>query len=135
MSTATVDGWLGVVAVNGLIAVGAGAFAAHGLDAAGAAQAADWARTASTYQMWHALALLGLWAAGWHSRLRWLFLAGIVLFSGSLYALALGGPRGLVYATPFGGLAFLLGWAWLAARALGLRPARRRSPPDLPAQL
>jgi uncharacterized membrane protein YgdD (TMEM256/DUF423 family) len=125
MATATVDGWLAVAAVNGLIAVGAGAWAAHGLEAAQGAQAAEWARTASTYQMWHALALLALWAGGWRSRGRWLFLAGIVLFSGSLYALALGGPRGLVYATPFGGLAFLLGWVWLVARALGLRPRRR----------
>jgi uncharacterized membrane protein YgdD (TMEM256/DUF423 family) len=48
-----------------------------------------------------------------------------VLFSGSLYALALGGPRGLVYVTPFGGLAFLLGWVWLVARGLGLRSGRR----------
>ena len=127
---AAADGWLAAAAVNGLIAVGAGAYAAHGLEAAHGAEAAEWVRTASTYQMWHALALLGLWAAGWHSRGRWLFLAGIVLFSGSLYGLALGGPRGLVYVTPFGGLSFLLGWAWLLARALGLRSRRRRSPPD-----
>ena len=125
MATATVDGWLAVAAVNGLIAVGAGAYAAHGLEAAQGAQAAEWMRTASTYHMWHALALLALWAAGWRSRGRWLFLAGIVLFSGSLYALALGGPHGLVYVTPFGGLALLLGWAWLVARALGLRSSRR----------
>ena len=44
----------------------------------------------------------------------WLFVAGIVLFSGSLYALALSGVRGLGAVTPFGGVAFLAGWAWLA---------------------
>ena len=84
--------------------------------------------TAVQYQAWHALALLacGLLMAQRRERaprmLRaaaWLFAAGIVLFSGSLYALALTGERWLGAITPLGGVAFLAGWAalaWAAAR-------------------
>lgn len=119
------DRWLAVTAINGLIAVGAGALAAHGLEASRGAEAAELARTASQYQMWHALALLFLWVRGRAGTTAWLFLAGIALFSGSLYGLAFGGPRNLAYVTPFGGLAFLAGWAALTARALGLRRRHR----------
>ncbi len=122
-----VDGWLAVVAINGLIAVAAGALAVHGLEATGSAAAAGLVRTAAQYQMWHALAILALRAAGRGRTAAEFFVAGIVLFSGSLYGLALGAPGGLGYVTPFGGLAFLLGWAILAARALGFRWGRRRS--------
>ena len=72
------------------------------------------------YQMYHALGLLLLavararWPGGATTAAGWLFVAGIVVFSGSLYALALGGPRWLGAVTPLGGLAFLLGWACLA---------------------
>lgn len=78
------------------------------------------------YHFWHALALLGVGLAGFHiegSWIRsagWLFVAGTALFSGSLYALALGGPRPLGIITPLGGVAFLGGWlafALAAARA------------------
>ena len=116
--------WLAVAAVNGAIAVALGAFASHGL----AGQPAEWARTASQYQMAHALALAVLAATGLAGRAaalaRWLFVVGIVLFSGSLYALALGAPRGAAAAAPVGGMALILGWIAVAVAGIGL--ARRR---------
>ncbi len=77
--------------------------------------------TGARYQMYHALALLGVgWAASrWPGRLPgaagWLFVAGTVLFSGSLYALSLTGTRWLGAVTPAGGLCFLAGWICLGA--------------------
>jgi len=112
--------WLTAGAVNGFMAVAIGAFAAHGLKDSLPAEALDWVRTGSNYQMWHALALLGvavLPAAGANFVVRvagWSFLAGCVLFSGSLYLLALSGWRGFALVTPVGGFAFLTGWAALA---------------------
>ncbi len=86
-------------------------------------------RTAARYQFYHALALLlvAVLAAqlGPRRGLRWaaaLFTAGIVLFSGSLYGLALSGLRWLGAITPLGGLAFLLGWAVLAVALWNARP-------------
>ena len=108
-----------LAAVSGFLAVGFGAFAAHG---AKDARAAELLHTGALYQMTHALAVfgwlalrkaggkLGLWAPS-------LFLGGTVLFSGSLYALAFGAPRLVGVITPFGGLAFLVGWLVLAWRA------------------
>ena len=82
--------------------------------------------TGARYQMYHALAM-GLAALAMHgqaqkrARLAAIaFLTGIVLFSGSLYLLALGGARGLAFVTPVGGLAFLAGWLLLGAAALKL---------------
>jgi uncharacterized membrane protein YgdD (TMEM256/DUF423 family) len=82
--------------------------------------AATW-QTAVQYHAWHSLALfaVGLLMLHWPERAglgiaSWLLLAGIVLFSGSLYALALTGVRGLGAVTPIGGVAFLAGWAVLA---------------------
>jgi uncharacterized membrane protein YgdD (TMEM256/DUF423 family) len=79
------------------------------------------------YHAWHALALLAIGLYMMHRPdapvigvAAWLFVAGIALFSGSLYALALSGTRGLGAITPFGGVAFLAGWlafAWAAWRA------------------
>ena len=110
------------------VAVGAGAFGAHALRARLTPDLLAVWETAARYQMYHALALLGValaaarWpAAGW-SAPGWLFTAGIVVFSGSLYVLALSGVRWLGAVTPLGGVAFLAGWAMLAlagARALG----------------
>jgi len=107
------------------LAVGFGAFGAHGLR--GTLDANDLAtfEVGVRYQMYHALALVVVaWAASrgesaaviWAG---WLFVAGIVLFSGSLYFLVLTGPRWLGAITPLGGTAFLAGWAllaWSAAR-------------------
>ena len=106
------------------IAVALGAFGAHALNARLAPDMAAVWQTAVQYHVWHALALLcvGLLLLHWPERgglgfAGWLFAAGIVLFSGSLYALALTGMRGFGAITPFGGVAFLAGWlafAWSA---------------------
>lgn len=99
-------------------AVLAGAFGAHALrDRLGPEAIAIW-QTAVDYQFWHALALLGIacLAESSSKALRpatWAFIVGILIFSGSLYALALGAPRMIGLLTPFGGLAFMLGWACL----------------------
>jgi len=109
----------------GLTGVAAGAFGAHALKAHLDADALAVFDTAARYQMLHALALLGsAWASQqWPGRAARtsgvLFSAGIVLFSGSLYALSLTGVRGLGAITPIGGLLLMLGW--LALTLAGLR--------------
>lgn len=104
-------------AINAAIAVAAGAFAAHALRERLDARALEVFDTGARYQMYHALAMVlcGLMAARTPG---WIFQAGIVLFSGSLYALALTDVKALGAITPFGGLAFLVGWAWLAVAML-----------------
>jgi uncharacterized membrane protein YgdD (TMEM256/DUF423 family) len=113
-------------ALSGFVGVALGAFAAHALKARLDAATLAIFETGVRYQMFHALALL---AVGWaHTRWPgavltasgWLFLAGTLLFSGSLYALSLSGVRWLGAITPVGGLAFLAGWlclAWAAWKA------------------
>ena len=109
---------------SALLAVALGAFAAHGLKARLAPDLLAVFETGVRYQMYHALALLaaawavGRWPGSAASAGGWLFVAGTLLFSGSLYALSLGGPRWLGPVTPLGGLAFLAGWACLAWAAL-----------------
>ena len=112
---------IAIAAVNMLIAVAAGAFGAHGLKAILSADMLVVWQTAVHYQMVHALALLGLgilmtqWAdAPLLPRAAITMLVGIIIFSGSLYALALTGITWLGAITPIGGLAFLLSWAMLA---------------------
>lgn len=118
--------WVGLAALFGLTAVAAGAFAAHGLQAQGDVRAAELVETASRYQMWHALAMLAYLAYGRGNRLPvWSWSAGIVLFSFSLYALALGAPRPVGVITPVGGSALLLGWAALAWQAFRGDPGPR----------
>ncbi|HEY2033174.1 MAG TPA: DUF423 domain-containing protein [Rhizomicrobium sp.] len=118
--------WLMIAAINGALAVALGAFAAHGLQGRIDAHAIEIFETGARYHMYHALAM-GLAALAARSGAALMpasvaagfFLAGIVLFSGSLYLLALTGARSLGFVTPFGGLAFLLGWialAWAATR-------------------
>ncbi|MFA6046940.1 MAG: DUF423 domain-containing protein [Phycisphaerales bacterium] len=112
----------------GLTGVGLGAMGAHALKAMllerGMVQAWD---TAAQYHLLHGVALLG--AAGWMRndaaaggrRLLWAarcWVAGVCLFSGSLYALALGGPRWLGPITPLGGLALMAGWLLCATAAV-----------------
>jgi uncharacterized membrane protein YgdD (TMEM256/DUF423 family) len=115
----TRSGWIAIGALNAALAVAAGAFAAHGLRDRLDARALEVFETGARYHMYHALALIaagvvassgarGAQTAGW------IFQIGIVLFSGSLYALALTGAKGLGAITPLGGLAFLAGWLWLA---------------------
>jgi uncharacterized membrane protein YgdD (TMEM256/DUF423 family) len=99
------------------LAVVLGAFGAHALKARLAPDMLDVWRTGVTYHAWHALALVAAGLLMLHAPdsvpLRvaaWLFVAGIVLFAGSLYALALGAPTGYGAITPFGGLAFIAAW-------------------------
>ena len=109
-----------------VLAVGTGAFGAHALRSRLDANALGVWQTAVQYHAWHALGLLAVGLLMLHAPDRAglplagaLFVAGIVLFSGSLYALALGAPRGAGAITPLGGVAFLAGWtvlAWAASR-------------------
>ena len=113
---------IGVVAA--FIGVGFGAFGAHTLRGRTSPEMLAVFETGVRYQMYHALAILITALA--LSRLDaplirwagWLFTAGIVIFSGSLYALVLTGTSSLGAITPFGGIAFLAGWACLAIAAL-----------------
>jgi uncharacterized membrane protein YgdD (TMEM256/DUF423 family) len=106
--------------VAGFLGVGLGAFGAHGLRARLSPEMLAVFETAVRYQMYHVFAMLAAaWAlAHWQRRIfavgGWLFAAGIVIFSGSLYGLALSGARWLGAITPIGGLAFLAGWLCLA---------------------
>ena len=103
-------------AINAAVAVAAGAFAAHGLRERLEPRALEVFETGARYHMYHALAIIaaGLIAARGPG---WMFQAGIVVFSGSLYALALTGVKGLGAITPIGGLLFLAAWVWLAVTA------------------
>jgi uncharacterized membrane protein YgdD (TMEM256/DUF423 family) len=111
---------LAVASLAMFLAVALGAFGAHALKARLTPEMTVTWQTAVQYHAWHALALfgVGLLMLHWPERAdlgiaAWLILAGIVLFSGSLYALALG-IRGLGAVTPIGGVLFLAGWAVLA---------------------
>ncbi len=102
-------------AVSGFCGVALGAFGAHALRERLSPELLAVFETAVRYQMFHALALLGVaLLAPRASVAGWLFVAGTVLFSGSLYGLALSGSRWLGAVTPVGGLCFLAGWAALA---------------------
>src|SRR5215212_9990071 len=107
--------WMTLAAIGGFIAVVAGAFGAHGVSDP---QAKDWLKTGASYNFMHVMTtfacatFMNIGAR----RARFapaFFLPGVVLFSGSLYAMALGAPRWLGAVTPFGALLFLVGWAIL----------------------
>src|SRR3990170_12732 len=111
-------------ALAGVVGVALGALGAPGLGGRPSPGGVGGFETAVRYHLYHALALLAtaaILARLPSSRLvtaaGWAFLAGIVLFSGSLYLLALTGARGLGAITPLGGIAFLVGWALLAIAA------------------
>ena len=113
-------------AVAGLVAVGFGAFGAHGLRGRLTPEMLAVFETGVRYHMYHALALLltaalvarpGMGGGTLFVAAGWLFVAGIVLFSGSLYLLAVTGVTMLGAITPIGGVAFLAGWACLAIAA------------------
>ncbi len=117
-----------IAAVSGFLSVVVGAFAAHGLKKVLTPEMIEVVKTGVQYQMYHALALLivalllihkpstpGLKAGGWA------FILGSLMFSGSLYALALGAPHWLGPITPLGGLCFLMGWVLLAVAAWRLK--------------
>jgi len=128
--------FFGLGAGSAFIGVAAGAFGAHALRARLAPDLLAVFETGARYQMYHAVGLLAVaWAATrWPGPLvqwaGWLFVAGTILFSGSLYTLALSGVRWLGAVTPFGGVAFLAGWACLVvAAARGDSTTRPRSSP------
>jgi uncharacterized membrane protein YgdD (TMEM256/DUF423 family) len=122
--------WLTASGISGFLAVALGAFGAHGLqarlaDAADAAKRLSWWQTAAHYHLLHALALAVVAFVIAHApQARYAgvaFAVGTLLFSGSLYVMALGGPRWLGAVTPFGGAAFLVGWGFLVCCGLALR--------------
>jgi uncharacterized membrane protein YgdD (TMEM256/DUF423 family) len=116
--------WFAAGAFFAFLSVAFGAFATHGLRARLSVDALTVFETGARYQMYHALALFAVayaaqrWGGGMSSLAGGLFVAGIVLFSGSLYGLAISGTRTLGLITPLGGLAFLAGWAVLAVVAI-----------------
>ena len=115
--------WLIVAGVNGFLAVGAGAFGAHGLQASVPPGALSAFETGAQYHLLHSvvLALVGLLAALKPDHrvaalgvAGWAFVAGICAFSGSLYVYGVSQWRPAVYVTPFGGVAYMAGWLALA---------------------
>ena len=108
------------VGLSGFLAVGAGAFGAHGVSDPAAKALLQ---TGGHYQLLHAMAALGCWLAARQGFAKampsaWLFLGGGLVFAASLYLLALGAPAILGAVTPIGGLALLAGWANLALAGL-----------------
>ncbi|XWY20322.1 DUF423 domain-containing protein [Bisgaard Taxon 45] len=118
--------WLVIAALSGFFCIAFGAFAAHGLEKSLTAKALAWIDTGLKYQFFHTVALMVLAVLQLHLKaetdrvingigLTWSF--GILLFSGSLYALALGAAKSVAWLTPIGGMLFLMGWAMLAYRS------------------
>jgi uncharacterized membrane protein YgdD (TMEM256/DUF423 family) len=107
-------------AILAAVAVAAGAFGAHALAARLTPERLATWETAARYHMYHALALVAVgavadrWPAPLLATVGWLFIIGIVVFGGTVYALALGAPRWLGAVTPLGGLAFIIGWLLFA---------------------
>ena len=116
--------WLFIAALSGFLCVTIGAFAAHGLSKVLEPKALAWIETGVKYQMFHTLAILGvgiaqlcresLLASKMANVAASSWVLGVLLFSGSLYALALGAGQFLVWVTPIGGTLFLIGWLCLA---------------------
>ena len=121
--------WICAAAVNGFIAVAVASVAAHGLGEVASAERLEWVDTGVRYQLVHALALLAVALLGDRGGGRpralglagWAFLLGTVLFPGGLYVMAFSGWRDVGAIVPFGGTAFLIGWAALFVFGLRLR--------------
>ena len=119
--------WLALAALNGLMAVAAGAFGAH---AVSDPQAKEWLRTGAQYQLAHAVAGLACYgllrlSIGPASWAGWMFGFGALIFGGSLYLMALTGARMLGAVTPIGGVLLLAGWAlliWAALAGMAAQP-------------
>jgi uncharacterized membrane protein YgdD (TMEM256/DUF423 family) len=115
--------FFGLGSASGFLSIAAEAFGAHALRTRLNAEYLTVFETAARYQMYHALGLLAVawavtrWPGTFPVVAGWLFVLGTVLFSGSLYALALTGTRWLGAITPLGGVAFLAGWLCLALSA------------------
>lgn len=110
-----------IAAISAAVSVIMGAFGAHALKSRLDEKALNALHTGVEYQFYHALGLLmiGLLllntqAPAGVKTVGWLFIAGTILFSGSLYLLTLTGQKSFGIITPFGGMAFILGWLWLA---------------------
>lgn len=116
--------WFALGAVFALLGVLTGAFAAHGLENRLSADDLDTWQTGARYHFFHALGLFATayaaqrWGGGLTTAAGWLFVAGTILFSGSLYLLSISGNKALGAVTPVGGVCFLLGWAVLGAAAI-----------------
>ncbi|NJO51993.1 MAG: DUF423 domain-containing protein [Leptolyngbyaceae cyanobacterium RM2_2_4] len=121
--------FLAIASILGGTSVAAGAFASHALKEKLSDRALEIFETGARYQMYHALALLLvtlllLRAETNHSLLTAsgiAFIAGVIIFSGSLYALSFSGIKWLGAITPLGGVAFLIGWGCLAIASWGLK--------------
>ncbi len=118
--------WLKIAGSMGFFGVALGAFGSHALkDRLSADMLRSW-NTGVRYHLIHAIALmvLALYAKTSSTDIRWggrFFLAGTILFSGSLYAMSLTGFKALGFITPLGGICFLMGWAWMVVK-LSSRP-------------
>ncbi|HEV8088766.1 MAG TPA: DUF423 domain-containing protein [Actinomycetota bacterium] len=114
----------GIGAMLGFLGVAAGAFGAHAIRSRVTPERLDNWKTAAEYQLWHALATIAAaviavrWESGAAAAAGWCFIAGVAVFSGSLYALALTDRRTLGAITPIGGVLFLAGWALLVVAAI-----------------
>lgn len=114
-------------ALSGAIAVAAGAFGAHALRARVEPRLLEVFETGARYQMYHALALLAVawattrWPGSLTTAAGWLFVAGTLIFSGSLYTMTFTGIRALGAITPVGGVCFIGGWLCLALAAMRAR--------------
>lgn len=119
--------WLACGAITAAIGVALGAFGAHALKNYLSEDLSFVFETAVRYQMYHAFALIAVaWLTErspgrWTSASGWLFFAGILIFSGSLYLMTFTGARWLGAVTPVGGLCFILGWAALAIAGIKAR--------------
>ena len=117
---------LRIAAVAGFTGVAFGAFGAHGLKGIIAPELMAAYQTGVLYHLVHAVVMLALSAwlyvrpASWIRRSAWMMTLGLVLFSGSLYAMALTGERALGVITPFGGVSWLIGWSFLLLAAFRL---------------
>ena len=116
--------WISIAAMNLALAVGLGAFGAHGLKRVASPEQLAWWQTATLYLLIHALGLLVI-ALLIKLNLAtktsaWLIQIGVIIFAASLYLMALGAPRWFGAITPIGGVLMICGWAWLAVSASGL---------------
>jgi uncharacterized membrane protein YgdD (TMEM256/DUF423 family) len=125
--------FLAIAALLAGLSVALGAFASHGLKDKLTERALEIFETATRYQMYHALALalvavllmqsesIGVTAQPWLNAAGYAFIAGIIMFSGSLYALSFSGVKVLGAITPMGGVAFMAGWGCLAIAAFSFK--------------
>ncbi|WP_169392274.1 MULTISPECIES: DUF423 domain-containing protein [Psychrobacter] len=116
--------WVSIAAINLAIAVGLGAFGAHGLKRVASPEQLAWWQTATLYFLIHALGLLVvaiLIKLNFATKTSaWLIQIGVIIFAGSLYSMALGAPKWFGAITPIGGVLMICGWLWLAVSAARL---------------